>query len=58
MHVFKSLQFEYSAMSGRPIGYKYDMLKDALEWQDMEAKKYVSLITGMFRRYVNSLPKA
>lgn len=50
------LQFEYGGMASKPTGYKYDMLKDLLKWNGLEASEYVPLITRMFNNFVNSMP--
>lgn len=53
--IFKRLQFTYG-MSSKPIGYNYEALKDSIKWAGLKPKKYVPLITNMFRTYCQNLP--
>jgi len=55
MYVFKQLQYEYSGMSGKPTGFKYDHLKDLLKWNNLPPKHYTQLITTMFYSFLKHL---
>lgn len=50
------LQYEYGGMATKPTGFKYDMAKDLLQWNGLEPKEHIPLITRMFNRFVSSIP--
>jgi len=55
--IFKSLQFEFPPMGGKPSGYQYQKCKDMIKWMGLKPKHYVPLIDAMFNSFVSSLPE-
>ena len=56
INIFMQLQYEYGGMATKPTGFKYDMAKDLLQWNGLEPKEHIPLITRMFNRFVSSIP--
>ena len=56
MRLFHGLQFEYSGMSSKPIGYHYEKFKDDVKWKSADPKDYRYIIDSMFNTYRANLP--
>lgn len=55
MYFFKTLQFEYSGMGGKPTNYNYAKCKDRIKWSGLKAKDFIPLLDGMFNSFVGGL---
>ena len=55
IHIFKSVNFEYNQMSGKPIKFDYNELKDSIKWSGLECKKYVPVLKAMCKSFISHL---
>lgn len=55
MYFFKTLQFEYSGMGGKPTSYNYLKCKDRIKWSGLKAKDFIPLLDGMFNSFVGGI---
>ena len=55
-YVFKSVDFEYNPMSGRPLKFDYLDLLNTTKWQGLEPSKYIPILKAMCRNYIKHLP--
>ena len=56
MQIFRSTDFEINPMSGSPTSFKYQQLKDNIEWAGLKPKLYVNLLIAIGRTYIRHLP--
>ena len=57
LYVFKTTEFEFNPMSGRPVKFDYNELKDNLKWQGLKPKNYANLLKAMCKSYIAHLPQ-
>lgn len=54
--IFKSTDFEYSPMTGKPLKFEYQDLLNNLKWSGLPPQDYIKLLKAMCKTFINSLP--
>lgn len=58
IHIFKTCDFVYDSMSGRPLKFEYLMLKDIIKLRGLNWKNCLELLVSMCKTFIKHLPKS